>query len=198
MAESGTFYSIIIDPLLFRLRKRIKTEIRSGERVIDIACGTGAQLFELLEKADSVTGVDISESMIAYAKKNSEKRNITNAEFFVENATNLSRFYGRNFDVATLSLALHQFEPELYSSVLDEMRKVAKRIIIIDYAVPLPNNYAGIGSRIAEFLAGNEHNQNFKKYYKSGGLNQILSNNKLSIEKTILFGKDAFQLVVAY
>ncbi len=196
--ENGFTYKNIIDPILKPMRFRVVNEINPGERVIDIACGTGAQAFELIKNGNSVTGIDYSRSMIAHARKTCKKRNITNAEFFVEDATNLSRFYSRNFDVATLSLALHQFNPELYSSILDEMRKVAKRIIIIDYAVPLPNNYAGIGSRIAEFFAGNEHNQNFKKYYKTGGLNQILSNNKLSIEKTVLFGKDAFQLVVAY
>jgi hypothetical protein len=76
------------------------------------------------------------------------------------------------------------------------MKRVAKRVIIVDYAVPLPKNYAGIGSRIAEFLAGREHNFNFKQYYRLGGLNGILRANNLTIQKSLYFGKGAFQLVI--
>ncbi len=76
------------------------------------------------------------------------------------------------------------------------MKRVAHKIIIVDYAVPLPKNYTGIGSRVAEFLAGKEHNQNFKSYYKLGGLPEILKSNNLKIEKSKLMGKGAFQMVV--
>jgi demethylmenaquinone methyltransferase/2-methoxy-6-polyprenyl-1,4-benzoquinol methylase len=178
------------------MRKRVSSEILSGEKVIDIACGTGAQVFELFETASKIVGIDLSESMINHAQSTCKKRNIPNAAFFVCDATNLSIFERGSFDVAIMSLALHQFDPSLNSSVLNEMKRVARRIIIADHAVPLPKNYAGIGSRIAEFLAGKEHNHNFRHYYKLGGLNKILPVNGLKIEKSLLFGKGAFQLVV--
>jgi len=196
MVESGTFYSTVIDPILAPMRKRVTSEILQGEKVIDIACGTGSQVFELCEASSKSVGVDLSESMINHAQNSVKKRNIPNAEFFVCDATNLSRFGAKSFDVAVMSLALHQFDPSLHSPVLSEMKRVAKRIVIVDYAVPLPKNYAGIGSRVAEFLAGKEHNRNFKQYYQLGGLNAILPANNLSIQKTVLFGKGAFQLVV--
>lgn len=178
------------------MRKRVTYEIHPGERVIDIACGTGAQVFELREIASEIVGIDLSESMINHAQNSVKKRNIPNAEFFVCDATNLSLFGANSFDVAVMSLALHQFDPSLHSPVLSEMKRVAKRIVIVDYAVPLPKNYAGIGSRVAEFLAGKEHNSNFKKYYRLGGLNAILPANNLTIQKSVSFGKGAFQLVV--
>jgi len=196
MVESGTFYGTVIDPVLAPMRKRVSIEIHPGEKVIDIACGTGAQVFELCKTASKAVGVDLSESMINHAQNSVKKRNILNAEFFVCDATNLSRFNENSFDVALMSLALHQFDPRLHSPILSEMKRVAKRIIIVDYAVPLPKNYAGVGSRIAEFLAGKEHNHNFKQYYQLGGLNKILPGNGLKIEKSVLFGKGAFQLVV--
>jgi demethylmenaquinone methyltransferase/2-methoxy-6-polyprenyl-1,4-benzoquinol methylase len=196
MVESGTFYGTVIDPVLAPMRKRVSSEILSGEKVIDIACGTGAQVFELFETASKIVGVDLSKSMINHAQNSVKKRNIQHVEFFVCDATNLSRFGANSFDVAIMSLALHQFDPRLHLTILSEMKRVAKRIIIADYAVPLPKNYAGIGSRIAEFLAGKEHNTNFKQYYKYGGLNGILTGNGLKIEKSVLFGKGAFQLVV--
>lgn len=196
MVESGIFYGKIIDPILAPMRKRITSEIQPGLKVIDIACGTGAQVFELCENASKIVGVDLSESMISHAQNTSKKRNITNAEFFVCDATNLSMFKSNRFDVAIMSLALHQFQPNLHLPVLSEMKRVANRIIIVDYAVPLPKNYAGIGSRVAEFLAGKEHNRNFKQYYRLGGLNAILPANNLIIQKSVSFGKGAFHLVV--
>jgi ubiquinone/menaquinone biosynthesis C-methylase UbiE len=195
MVESGIFYSNIIDPILAPMRKRVAAEIRKGEKVIDIACGTGAQLFDISRIASYVTGVDLSESMIEYATKNFRNKNIANGYFLVGDATNLSMLKLNRFDVAVMTLSLHQFLPELHTPVLNEMKRIANRIIIVDYAVPLPINYAGIGSRIAEFLAGREHNRNFKKYYKLGGLEAILIANNFSIQKSVLFGKGAFQLL---
>ena len=196
MVESGIFYGTVIDPILAPMRKRVSDEIRTGETVIDIACGTGAQVFELCEIASKIVGIDLSESMINRAKSTGKKRSISNIDFFVCDATDLWMFEENSFDVAIMSLALHQFQPDLHLPVLSEMKRVAKRIIMVDYAVPLPKNYAGIGSRIAEFLAGKEHNYNFKEYYRLGGLNRILPANNLTIQNSILFGKGAFQLVV--
>jgi len=196
MVESGNFYSTLIDPILAPMRKRVTSEINHGEKIIDIACGTGAQVFELFETASKIVGVDLSESMINHAQNSVKKRNILNAEFFVCDATHLSGFNENSFDIAIMSLALHQFDPRLHSSILSEMKRVAQRIIIVDYAVPLPKNYAGVGSRVAEFLAGKEHNHNFKQYCQLGGLKAILTANNLTIEKSVLFGKGAFQLVV--
>ena len=194
MVESGIFYGTFVDPLLNGLRKRVLHEIKHGEKVIDIACGTGAQCFALAAKAGKVTGVDLSESMIRFARRKQVKSVFSHLEFRVGDATQLTSVVDREFDVAILSLALHQFPPDLYKPILSEMKRVAQRIIIVDYRVPLPKNFAGFGSRIAEFMAGVEHHRNFKSYYKKGGINQILTDNGLTITKSMLIGKDAFQV----
>ena len=194
MVESGIFYGTFVDPLLNGLRKRVLHEIKHGAKVIDIACGTGAQCFILAAKAGKVTGVDLSESMIRFARRKQAKSVFSHLEFRVCDATHLTAVVDNEFDVALMTLALHQFPPDLYKPILSEMKRVAKRIIIVDYAVPLPKNYAGFGSRIAEFMAGTEHNRNFKSYYKRGGIDQILPDNGLFITKSILIGKGAFQI----
>ena len=196
MGESGKFYGKVLDPILASVRKRVALEIGANKTVIDIACGTGAQLFEIAEKAVKVTGVDLSESMIDFAIKEAKKRSISNADFFICDATDLSIFQDNSYDFAILSLALHQFSPNLHEPILSEMKRVAKTIILLDYAVPLPKNYVGIGSRFAEFMAGREHNRNFKKYHQLGGLNAILPSYNLQIKKTRFMAKGAFQLVV--
>ncbi|WP_297096218.1 class I SAM-dependent methyltransferase [uncultured Draconibacterium sp.] len=197
MLETGFVYSTIIDPLLGNLRRRLALEIKKGDTVIDIACGTGAQLLELADKAESVIGVDLSASMIRYAANKAKKENITNASFVVCDATDLSPFYQQKFDVAILSMVLHQFDPQLHAVILAETKKVAEKIVVLDYAVPLPKNYVGVGSKVAEFLAGIEHNRNFKSYSKAGGLDVVLPSNGFAIKRSKLIGKGAFQLVVA-
>ncbi len=197
MLETGFVYSTIIDPLLGNLRKRLALEVKKGDTVIDIACGTGAQLFEFADKAESVTGIDLSASMIRYASDKAKTQNISNASFVVCDATDLSIFYQQKFDVAILSRALHQFDPKLHAVILAEMKKVAEKVVVLDYAVPLPKNYVGVGSKVAEFLAGVEHNRNFKSYSKAGGLDTILPSNGFTFERSKLIGKGAFQLAVA-
>ena len=196
MCESGKFYGTLVDPILKPMRQHVAQEINNEEAVIDIACGTGAQVFELAKTASSVVGVDYSDSMLDFAKKQASKYHFKNIEFILGDATNLSPIKKHSFDVATMTLALHQFHPDLHQSILSEMKRVARKIIIVDYAVPPPRNYIGIGSRVAEFLAGKEHNQNFKHYCKLGGLDKILIQNNIQIQKSILFAKGAFQLVV--
>ena len=196
MCESGKFYGTLVDPILKSMRQHVSREINSEEAVIDIACGTGTQVFELAKTASSVVGLDYSDSMLDFAKKQALKHQFENIEFILGDATNLSSIKKDSFDVATMTLALHQFSPDLHKFILSEMKRVARKIIIIDYAVPLPRNYTGIGSRVAEFLAGKEHMQNFKHYCKLGGLDKILTQNNFQIQKSILFAKGAFQLVV--
>lgn len=197
MVESGIFYSTLVDPALKQLRKRVALHIKPGDRVIDVACGTGAQLFELADVASSVTGVDLSGSMIRFASKMAKKLNLPNASFYVEDATDLSRFYGEKFDVAIFSLALHQFNPDLRTPILNEIQKVSNKILVLDYEVPLPKNYVGVASKMAEFMAGRNHNRNFKSYTSAGGLKAILPGNGYSIQKSQTIGKGAFQLVLA-
>lgn len=102
MVESGSFYSTFIDPVLTPMRKRVTEEINTGEKVIDIACGTGAQVFEISEIASSVVGIDLSESMINQAKKICLGKGITNTSFLVCDATNLKDFETKSFDVAVM------------------------------------------------------------------------------------------------
>ena len=198
MVESGLFYSTFVDPLLVKLRKKTAHHIAPGQKIIDIACGTGALVFEMAPEADFVLGVDLSPSMIKKAGHTKRKHGFQNTEFRVCDASDLTTLNKHEFDVATLSLALHQFSPQLYTSVLNEMKRIAKKIIIVDYAVPLPENFWGTGSKMIEYLAGREHYRNFRTFYKKGGLESILKENDMTIETTEYFAKNIFHLVVVH
>ena len=196
MGETDWFYRTFIDPLLKSGRKLVKNNIRAGETVLDVACGTGALVFDLAEKAKKVVGVDLSESMIKAAQHEQKKLSINNIEFITADATKLTVFTKKEFDVVTLSMALHQFDPELHSPILNEMKRVAKKIIIVDYAAPLPKSTNGLAAKIIEFLAGKEHNGNFKKFCKIGGLVPILKKNNLQPQTSKKFGSRIFQIIV--
>ncbi|MFW6246328.1 MAG: class I SAM-dependent methyltransferase [Tangfeifania sp.] len=195
MVESGIFYSAVIDPVLAPMRKRIARQINQGESVIDLACGTGAQVFEMAPVAKRVVGADLSESMINKARKTLKKKNFDNVEFCLCDATGKLHFDDKEFDVATMTLALHQFDPELHSAIIGEMKRLANRLIFIDYACPLPKNYVGAGSQFVEFFAGKEHHRNFKHYMRLGGLPALLAKNNLHIKSQDFFAKGAFYLV---
>ena len=140
MLESGFFYGNFIDSFLNPLRKKVAMKIPPGQKIIDIACGTGAQSFALADKSNEVVGIDLSESMIRFARRKKDKMKQNNVQFLIADASDLSIFKYHSFDVAIMSLALHQFNPELYLPVLSEMKRLSKTILILDYAVPLPCN----------------------------------------------------------
>lgn len=134
--------------------------------------------------------------MIKKANQNKNKFGIRNVSFKTCDATNLASFSDNEFDIATMSLALHQFSPSLYSFILKELKRISKKIIIVDYSIPLPKNILGYSSRWIEFMAGREHYRNFKKFYKNGGLENILKENGIIVAKSIYFARGAFQLVI--
>jgi len=52
----------------FRLYGEILKYLKSGDRVLDVACGTGNMSFELATKFKRVYGIDISRGMLNRAK----------------------------------------------------------------------------------------------------------------------------------
>lgn len=196
MTFSGWFYKTFIDPLLVSGRNKIADRIEPGQKVLDVACGTGALIFQLAPKCKKAVGIDFSETMILSAQKEKKKRDLKNIEFIVADATRLSAFQDGEFDAVTLSMALHQFNPMLHTLILNEIKRVGKKLIIVDYAVPLPRNGAGISARFIEFLAGKEHHHNFKKYYKSGGLKSILGENSIDFGLSHQFSSGVFELII--
>ena len=79
MVESGKFYATFIDPVLAKIREKVATHFEPQKKIIDIACGTGAQAFKLAEKAQFVVGVDFSDSMIKKANQIKAKNGFENS-----------------------------------------------------------------------------------------------------------------------
>jgi ubiquinone/menaquinone biosynthesis C-methylase UbiE len=192
----GLLYRIFIDPLINGLRSRVASMIVPGEKVIDIACGTGALSLAMARHASHITGIDLSEDMIITAQRTARKRQSHNVSFELLDATDLSCYPDKSFDVAVSSLAMHQFEPETGVRVLREIKRIARRIIIADYNCPMRPGPAAWLAYVIEYTAGGEHYRNFRQYMAHGGLNKLAAETGLTITSLEEKGKGVFMVTL--
>jgi ubiquinone/menaquinone biosynthesis C-methylase UbiE len=160
------------------------SEIKPRERVLDIGCGTGDQAIYFAKKGAVVTGIDINQEMISCALKKKEKEGL-NVYFQGGDARNLP-FLDPVFDVAVISLVLHEIESKDRDKVISEMKRVVKkggRLVFVDFNCPLSKSMTSFLVRMIEFFAGRNHYRKFKTYQKEGGILKILERNKLRPEK---------------
>ncbi len=97
-----------------------------GNRVLDVACGTGVVTLAAAQAVGSsglVVGTDISPEMIRVARETAHSRGATNAAFFTMEASSLD-FPDRSFDLVTCALGLMYF-PDPYAA-LREMHRVLR------------------------------------------------------------------------
>jgi ubiquinone/menaquinone biosynthesis C-methylase UbiE len=100
--------------------------IQPGDKVLDIACGTGLVSFRAAEQVGLdgyILGTDISDRMIELAKKISQEKSITNIAFERMDAEQLT-VADETFDVVICALGLMYVPDPLLA--LNEMRRVLK------------------------------------------------------------------------
>jgi len=177
-------YSNIIDPLLRDVRTFTAefSEAKRKDKILDICCGTGDQLFYFSKLWVEAVGIDINLKMIKIAEKRKNKLGIKDISFLVGDATKLP-FKENSFDIALISLSLHEVEEDLRNKIISEMKRVVKKdgfLIFIDFKAPLPKILPALFIKTVEYLAGKE---NFKSYLENGGLPVLLERNKLKLGK---------------
>ena len=100
--------------------------LRGGERVLDVACGTGLVSFaaaNAVGPAGDVLGVDLSGGMVDAARQRAQQRGVSNAAFVRMDAERLA-LPDASFDVVLCALGLmYMPEPE---QALREMRRVLR------------------------------------------------------------------------
>jgi SAM-dependent methyltransferase len=183
----GAAYSIVFDRLLAGLHQRIAACVEEGSSCFDACCGPGGLTFRLAEKCSEVVGVDISEKMIARARSLQHKRKIENVTFHVADVSRLEIFPDNRFDVATVAMGLHEMPTEVRSIVLPQLLRLAAKVIIVDFVVPMPANWAGLRNKVIERLAGRQHYLGFKDYCERGGLPSLIEQSGACIEQQRYF-----------
>jgi len=194
-------YSTLIDPILKDVRTCVTglSGVKAGDRVLDVCCGTGEQVFHYAQKGAIATGVDQDLSMIELAEKNRKRRGFKHSTFRVASATELP-FPDGYFDGASISLGLHEMERDERNRAVSEMKRVVKKkgtLIFIDFQVPLPKNSIAYLIRAVEFLAGKDNRICFRDYLAQGGLKQILKENRLTTQREALLMRGNLQVIKA-
>jgi len=179
--HDGWFYYHFVSPNLKVLYKKIAYLIPENSSVIDIASGIGYLGLSHYDRFSRYTGVDLSAKSIKYAKKMASHKNITNMNFLHLNALKLAESIDEQYDYAVVCLALHEMPESIRLAVIDNMAKVAKNLILVDYSQPLPNNSYSLVVYLSEFFAGIEHFSNFLNYRKNGGLKQLIDASNVTI-----------------
>jgi len=194
-----SFYSTFLDPLLREIRVFALefAEIKKGDKVLDICCGTGDQAFYYAQNGAIVTGIDINPKMIEVAQSRKQKQGVSDIYFKVADAATLP-FEDHIFDIASISLALHEIESFKRDTVISEMKRVVKKdgyLILIDFKVPFVSNTASYLIKAAEYLAGKNNRESLRSYIEEGGLPILLGRNKLKQEKISYF-KDGLLTII--
>lgn len=82
-------------------------DLKSGQSLLDIGCGSGVLAPYLAAKGIHYTGVDISPKLIAIAKRNHSK----NGKFLVGDARKLPKLFNTHFDACCFLLSIQDMNP---------------------------------------------------------------------------------------
>ncbi len=190
----GRLYAWVCERLLARMHARVASEVPQGIRCLDVACGTGGLSFELAARCASVHGVDFSPRQIACATELLAERGLDNVTFEVADASDLHDVADGAYDLATVCMALHEMPTAVRGAVLPELLRVAQQVLVVDFAVPMPVNNAGVRNRVVEFLAGPDHFGGFLDYTRRGGLLPLIEAADALVERTRLLDQGTLQL----
>ncbi len=172
----ASYYDVLLEPLLRSLRRRILrlADAGPGQRVLEIACGTGSQAVWFRKAGADYTGVDLSAAMLKVAGK--KKLSCLHAD-----GTRLP-LPERRFDLTTITLALHEVAAETREGIVTEMRRVTRpggHLVITDYAVPESSGpysrSAGAVIQGIEKLVGGDHYRHFRRFMAAGALAGFLA-----------------------
>lgn len=169
----------LVDTFLFRgklreLRQRTAdlAGIRSGEKVLDVGCGTGTLAIEVQERvgaAGRVFGVDPGAQQVARARSKAARRNLP-IEFGLGVIERLG-FADQTFDVVLASLMMHHLPDELKRQGLSEIGRVLKpggRLVIADFKRPEERQ-----GQLARLHAGGSGIQDLVALLKDAGFSQL-------------------------
>ncbi len=140
-------YDIMNDLMSFgihRLWKRYAislTGVRSGQRVLDIAGGTGdlAKAFsKKVGRSGKVVLSDINEAMLEVGRERLINAGCSNVDFVLANAETLEPFADESFDLVTISFGLRNVTDK--DAALRSMYRVLKpggRLLVLEFSKPI-------------------------------------------------------------
>ncbi len=144
-------YDLINDLQSFGLHRVWKRRLvrlanpQSGERALDVCCGTGDLAFALSARGAAVTGLDFSEAMLDVAKKRMAKDAVVHSAspktrpHFIQGDAQQLPFDAGQFDIVTVGYGLRNLAS--WETGVQEMWRVTRtggRLLMLDFGKP-PN-----------------------------------------------------------
>ncbi len=168
------------------------TGLRSGDKALDLACGTGRLTRKLAEKVGPegyVLGVDFSEGMLRAARE----RPTPNVEYRFGDATNLEGVPSESFDAATIAYGARNI-PDL-DKLFSEMGRCVRlggTVVCLEIAQPEGKLYSAfyaiwlnkIIPRLGGLVSGDRHAYSYlpesvKEFVEPDELAGIIKRNGL-------------------
>lgn len=137
-------YDFINDLQSLGLHRRWKrrlaelAQIKTGERALDLCCGTGDISFALAQRGAEVAGLDFSKEMLAVADARSPHPQATfrNPHFLQGDAQKIP-FDNQSFDIVAVGYGLRNLSS--WETGIREMVRVARpgaRLLVLDFGKP--------------------------------------------------------------
>jgi demethylmenaquinone methyltransferase/2-methoxy-6-polyprenyl-1,4-benzoquinol methylase len=127
---------------LWRVATTRAVDPRRGQRILDLAAGTGASSVALAGRGATVVAADFSPGMIAEGKR--RHGGIPNLSFVQADATQLP-FADDEFDAVTMSFGLRNVnEPKKALRELLRVTKPAGRLVICEFSHPPSSAFNGM------------------------------------------------------
>jgi demethylmenaquinone methyltransferase/2-methoxy-6-polyprenyl-1,4-benzoquinol methylase len=113
--------------------------IQTGERALDLCCGTGDISFALAKNGAQTTGLDFSPQMLEVAAQRKTQIATTSGQqpHFIQGDAQQLPFGDGEFDIVTVGYGLRNLTQ--WERGLDEMHRVARpgaRLIVLDFGKP--------------------------------------------------------------
>jgi ubiquinone/menaquinone biosynthesis C-methylase UbiE len=127
---------------------------RPTEKILDLCTGTGEMALVFASQGANVVGTDIARGML----KRAVNKSLGTASAWVEmDATHLA-IADRSFEISMISLALHHMPVPVQVRVLNELRRVtSRRIVIIEPDVPVNRRWSPLWSFVASIIDESEY-----------------------------------------
>ena len=127
---------------------------RPGESVLDVCTGTGELALTFASQGAKVIGTDIARGML---KRAVNKGPALRSAWVEMDATALA-FADNSFEISMLSLALHHMPMVDQLCVLQELRRVTtRRIVIIEPHTPTNPRWFGLWAGVASLIDESEY-----------------------------------------
>jgi len=119
---------------------RLTSYIKSGQKVLDIGCGTGALTLRAALKGANVKGIDLNLQMLEIAQKRANKTNVQkNVEFCEMGAAELDSEKTENYDVVMSGLCFSELTEDELIYTMKEVKRILKPkgiLLVADEVIP--------------------------------------------------------------